>query len=172
MIAKPLNGDETIEATLWVYLHGGGSGFFDENGNYIAVNNQTEDSYNHEETFDDLLVGELQRHTTENGQQRDSTLTRRIQEGYRVVLVSMCDHDQYSGLGTAYPNNPISGAEVNGMQATMAAVEYTAANYPTTHVFAHGTSAGSSLSISLNNCCEDLPVSSISCSACASKEAK
>jgi len=55
----------------------------------------------------------------------------------------MCDHDFYSGLGTPYPNNPNPDAEVNGMQATMSAVEYTVANYPTTEVFAHGTSAGS-----------------------------
>jgi hypothetical protein len=55
----------------------------------------------------------------------------------------MCDHDQYSGLGTPYPNHPNPDAEVNGMQATMSAVEYTVANYPTTEVFAHGTSAGS-----------------------------
>ncbi|MCP4567714.1 MAG: hypothetical protein GY841_09055 [FCB group bacterium] len=54
----------------------------------------------------------------------------------------MCDHDLYSGLGTPYPNNP-NGGEVNGLQATMAAIDFTVANYPTTHVFAHGTSAGS-----------------------------
>ena len=76
----------------------------------------------------------------------DSTLTRRIQEGYRVLLVSMCDHDNYAGRGAPYPNNPNpNGGErqVNGLQATMAAMDYTVANYPTTHVFAHGTSAGS-----------------------------
>ncbi|MBW1758554.1 MAG: hypothetical protein JRJ80_20635 [Deltaproteobacteria bacterium] len=55
----------------------------------------------------------------------------------------MCDHDVYSGLGTPYPNNPDPDASVDGLPATMAAIEYTVANYPTTHVFAHGTSAGS-----------------------------
>ena len=75
-----------------------------------------------------------------------STLTRRIQEGYRVVFASLCDHDNYSGTGTPYPNNPNpNGGErqVNGLQASMAMVDYTVANYPTTQVFAHGTSAGS-----------------------------
>ncbi len=143
LVMNPAYGDETDEAPLWVYLHGGGAGFYDENGDYQAVGNQTEDTWNHEETFDDLLIKQLQGRTVENGQPKDITLTRRIQEGYRVVVVSMCDHDQYSGLGTAYPNNPNPGAEVNGMQATMSAVEYTVANYPTTEVFAHGTSAGS-----------------------------
>ena len=143
MVVNPVSGDETYDAPLWVYLHGGGAGFYDENGDYQAVGNQTEDTWNREETFDDLLTIQLQGRTVENGQPKDITLTRRIQEGYRVVIVSMCDHDQYSGLGTPYPNNPNPGAEVNGMQATMAAVEYTVANYPTTEVFAHGTSAGS-----------------------------
>ena len=59
-----------------------------------------------------------------------------------MLVVSYGDHDQYSGKGTPYPNNP-KGGEVNGLQASMAAVEYTVANYPTTRVFAHGTSAGS-----------------------------
>ncbi len=76
----------------------------------------------------------------------NSTLTRRIQEGYRVLLVSMCDHDNYSGRGAPYPNNPNpNGGErqVNGLQATMSAMDFTVANYPSTRVFAHGTSAGS-----------------------------
>jgi hypothetical protein len=143
MVVNPVDGDETDEAPLWVYLHGGGAGFYDENGDYQAVGDQTEDTWNREETFNDFLITQLQGRTVQNGQLKDITLTRRIQEGYRVVMVSMCDHDQYSGLGTPYPNNPNPGAEVNGMQATMSAVEYTVANYPTTEVFAHGTSAGS-----------------------------
>lgn len=143
MVVNPTNGDENTEAPLWVYLHGGGSGYFDENGDYYGQTGQTEDNWNHEETFNDLLVKQLQRRTIDdNDQPIDITLTRRIQEGYRVVLVSMCDHDLYSGLGTPYLNNPNPDSQVNGMQATMAAVDYTARNYSTTHVFAHGTSAG------------------------------
>ena len=143
MVVNPANGDETVEAPLWVFLHGGGAGFYDENGDYQAVGNQTEDTWNREETFDDFLIKQLQGRTLENGRLKDITLTRRIRERYRVLMVSMCDHDQYSGLGTPYPNHPNPGTEVNGMQATMSAVEYTVANYPTTQVFAHGTSAGS-----------------------------
>jgi hypothetical protein len=71
-----------------------------------------------------------------------NTLTRRVKEGYRLLVIGYGDHDRYSGKGTPYPNNP-KGGEVNGLQASMSAVEYTVANYPTTHVFAHGTSAGS-----------------------------
>ncbi len=135
-------GHADATAPLLVYLHGGG-GYFDDQGDYHAVRDQTEDTWNHEETFDDLW----QRHIRDmvldaQDQPVDNTLKRRIEEGYRVLVVSMCDHDLYSGLGSEYPNNPVGG-EVNGLQATMAAVDYTVANYPTTHVFAQGTSAGS-----------------------------
>lgn len=136
--------DPDAEAPLWVYLHGGGIGYYDDTSTYVAVKNQTENTWNHEETFSDLwekavLANAFNQNT---GQPIDSSLKRRIEEGYRVVAVSMCDHDAYSGLGTPYTNNPLGG-EVNGLQATMAAIDYTAANYPTTHVWTHGTSAGS-----------------------------
>jgi hypothetical protein len=140
-VMEPAN-DPGAEAPLWAYLHGGGYGWFDEDQIYQAVKNQTRDTFNHEESFDDLINKHLLFNTTRNGEVMDSTLTRRIQEGYRVLLVSMCDHDLYSGRGAPYANNP-NGGQVNGLQATMAAVDYTVANYPSTQVFAHGTSAGS-----------------------------
>ncbi|NCG18022.1 MAG: hypothetical protein GWP91_03295 [Rhodobacterales bacterium] len=163
LVVNPQNGDETTEAPLWVYLHGGGSGYFDENGDYLAVNNQDENTWNHEETMDDLIANPLELYTLENGQPKDTTLTRRILEGYRVALVGMCDHDQYLGLGTPYPNNPNAPKEVNGMQATMAAIDYIAANHPTTHVFAHGTSAGSvgAYALALSYSAEDIGLTGV-----------
>ena len=68
MVVNPANGGETVEAPLWVFLHGGGAGFYDENGDYQAVGNQTEDTWNREETFDDFLIKQLQGRTLENGQ--------------------------------------------------------------------------------------------------------
>ncbi len=144
LVMNPTDAPDA-EAPLWVYLHGGGVGYYDDTGTYVAVKNQTENTYNHEETFTDLWNDQVVRHTlnTNTNQTIDSTLKRRIEEGYRVLVVSLCDHDLYSGLGTPYPNNPDPDATVDGLAATMAAIDYTAANYPTTHVFAHGTSAGS-----------------------------
>ncbi len=142
MVLNPANGGDDDEAPLWVYLHGGGVGHYDDQGNYYAVNNQTEDTWNHEESFQDLQTT-LESRTVENGQIINNTLVRRIQDGYRLLVVSMCDHDLYSGLGTPYTDNPNPDAKVNGMQATMSAVEYVVANFPTTEVWAHGTSAGS-----------------------------
>ena len=140
------NTADEEEAPLWAYLHGGGSGYWDEQGKYTAVGSQTQDTWNHEETFDDLIQTLMTRTTEANGDPQDNTLSRRLAQGFRVVVVAMCDHDQYLGLGTLYPNNPSNNgpnAQVNGLQATMAAIDYTAANFPTSLAFVHGTSAGS-----------------------------
>ena len=143
MVMNP-GGNPDAEAPLWVYLHGGGQGYWDENGDYQGLTFQDEDSWNHQETLDGLIDGVQARVIDGNGQPEDQTLVRRIQEGYRLLVVGYCDHDFYSGLGTPYPNHPTNpDAEVNGLQATMAAIDFTAANYPTTQVWAHGTSAGS-----------------------------
>ena len=143
MVMNPA-GDPDAEAPLWVFLHGGAVGYWDDQGDYYAAKNQTEDSHNHQEDFDRLIWHLEVRTLDGNGQPEDQTLVRRIQEGYRVLVVSYCDHDLYLGLGSEYPNHPSNpDAQVNGLQATMAAIDYTAATYPTTHVWAHGTSAGS-----------------------------
>ena len=144
MVMNPINSEAGDEAPLWVYLHGGGSGYWAEDGTYYAVGAQTQDTWNHEETSEDLLETITSRIDFNGGQVEDNTLSRRIMEGYRLLVVSMCDHDQYLGMGTAIPNHPSNpNAEVNGLQATMAAIDYTVASYPTTNVFVHGTSAGS-----------------------------
>ncbi len=148
LVVEPVD-NPGAEAPLWVYLHGGGAGYFDENQEYIIgvspVNGQPKDPNNHntEKTLEILRDNQLIHNThTTAGEIESSTLTRRIMEGYRVLIVSMSDHDLHSGMGTPYLNNP-SGGEVNGLQANMAAIDYIVTNYPTTHVFAHGTSAGS-----------------------------
>ena len=146
MVMEPAN-NPGVEAPLWVYQHGGGYGWFDEDQVYQTVKDLTMDTWNHEETLDDFINKHLLYNTVDrDGEVMSSTLTRRIQEGYRVVFASLCDHDNYSGTGTPYPNNPNpNGGErqVNGLQASMAMVDYTVAYYPTSQVFAHGTSAGS-----------------------------
>ena len=147
LVVEPMN-KPGAEAPLWVYLHGGGAGYYDENQQYIigvshCYRSTHANNHNTEKTIEHLRDDQLIYNThTNSGQIENSTLTRRIMEGYRILIVSMSDHDLHSGMGTPYLNNP-NGGEVNGLQANMAAIDYTVANYPTTHVFAHGTSAGS-----------------------------
>jgi hypothetical protein len=141
LVVEPRNAPGK-KAPLWVFFHGGAMGYYDKDGKYHAINWQTKDTWNHESPLKVLRKINPNHPVIKKGRLVDNTLARRLKEGYRVLVVSYGDHDLYSGCGTPYPNNP-KGGEVNGLQASMSAVEYTVANYPTTHVFAHGTSAGS-----------------------------
>ena len=149
VIIEPRNAPGK-EAPLWVYYHGGGMGYFDKEGVYRTLKFQNKDTYNHEETFETLSKVNGGNPVFKDGKfvGGDNTLSRRLKEGYRMLVMGYGDHDQYSGKGTPYPNNP-KGGQVNGLQASMAAVEYTVAKHPTTQVFAHGPSAGSSGAYSL-----------------------
>lgn len=56
MVINPPGSGDQDEAPLWVYMHSGGSGYWDDDGKYFALNSQTEDTWNHEETVDDLVL--------------------------------------------------------------------------------------------------------------------
>jgi len=143
MIINPAGKDATDTAPLWVYLHGGSAGYYDEDGVYHTKAVQDENTFNHEESFEKLKWHVKVRITDKDGSFEDQTLVRRMKEGYRLLVVAYGDHDFYSGLGTPYPNNPEPNKEVNGLQANMAAIDFTLAKYPTTDVWVHGTSVGS-----------------------------
>jgi hypothetical protein len=141
LVVEPRN-DPGKKAPLWVFFHGGGNGYFDREGEYQTLKFQDQDTWNHESPLAVLRKINPNHPVIKKGRLVDNTVSRRLKGGYRVLVVSYGDHDLYSGCGTPYPNNP-KGGEVNGLQASMSAVEYTVFHYPTTHVFAHGTSAGS-----------------------------
>lgn len=142
LVINPINQPDA-NAPLWVWLHGGGSGYWDEEGIYQSTIGQDQDTMNHQENAEKLRWHVEERMQTNQGNLEDQTLKRRMGEGYRVLVVSLCDHDIYLGMGTTYPNHPTNpDAQVNGLQATMAAIDHAIAAYPTTHVWAHGTSAG------------------------------
>ena len=68
--------------------------------------------------------------------------------GFRIVSVSMCNHDIYSGGDQPDPNNPNTTPDgkprtTNGLFATKAAIAFAKEQYPTGKVILHGTSAGS-----------------------------
>ena len=143
LIVEPRNNPGT-EAPLWIFLHGGGVGYFDANQNYHTMKSASGPIFNDQETFDYLLNDTILSQVFDNSAAViDSTIKRRLDEGYRVLVPSMCTHDLYSGLGTPYPNTANTDTKTNGLQATMAAIDYTVANFPTSDVFAHGASAGS-----------------------------
>ncbi|MFV0317261.1 MAG: hypothetical protein ACK5O2_09925 [Microthrixaceae bacterium] len=135
------DNDVAAEAPLWVFLHGGGVGYFEPdedpsdgvNPEYVGG-----ESMNDEESLTDLV-----KRVYSNG---DTIMMRRLAEGWRILVPSLCDHDMHSGEGNDYPNNPYygtAGDTVDGLDANVAALEFVAELRPTTWVVVHGTSAGS-----------------------------
>lgn len=135
LIATRVGTTGTETRPLWVYMHGGGVGFFSPDGKA-----QPSAIWKTEEGADSLRAefdkGELMRRV------RDEPV------GFRMMAVSMCNHDLYGGDDTPDPNNPNTTTDgeprtANGLFATKAAVEYAQDLYPTDDYFLHGTSAGS-----------------------------
>ncbi len=121
-------------APLWVKMHGGGQGWFDDLGKpKPSAGNKRQES------LSQLLAAS------------DSGLTRLIRRsgaGFRVLLVSMCSHDIYAGVNSTDPHNPNLDAAglprtTNGLISVKAAIQYTRAVVPTTKFLLYGTSAGS-----------------------------
>jgi hypothetical protein len=135
VIGTKVGSSTTAAAPLWAFMHGGGAGYFDENGNPIPSANQKR-----EESAGSLVV-----HLTNNGLMGK---VRADAAGFRTLAVSYCSHDVYAGANSPDPHNPNTTPDgkprtTNGVLATKAAIAYAASHYPTTKVFLHGTSAGS-----------------------------
>ena len=142
VIGTKVGSSDTATRPLWVRMRGGGVGFFDANGNpQPSAGNKSEESAATSISF-----------------VRDTGLMSHVRDdaaGFRLVSVSMCDHDIYSGGDQPDPNNPNtlpdgSGRTVNGLFATKAAVQFALAKYPTSKFFLHGTSAGSAGALSVS----------------------
>jgi hypothetical protein len=142
VIGTKVGASDSATRPLWVRMRGGGVGFFDANGQprpSAAV--KSEESAATSIRF----VGEsgLMSHV------------RSDPAGFRLVSVSMCNHDIYAGGDQPDPNNPNtladgSGRTVNGLFATKAAIQFAKTLYPTSKTFLHGGSAGSAGALGLS----------------------
>lgn len=121
--------DDNATAPLWVFMHGGGVGHFDADGN------PQRPSFMDQETRSQLMS------------KLDSGLIGRLADEpgvpYRKLAVSYCSHDLYAGTNTPDVNNPDPTRPTNGVLATNAAIRYATSNYSTNDFFLHGGSAGS-----------------------------
>lgn len=135
VIGTKIGSSATQTRPLWVRMRGGGVGWFDADGNpQPTAGNKTEESAS-------SLIGFL----------GDVGLTGRVKSdpaGFRLLSVSMCDHDIYAGGDQPDPNNPNkqpdgSPRTTNGLFATKAAIQFAKSKFPTGGAFLHGTSAGS-----------------------------
>ena len=135
VIGTKVGSSDTATRPLWVRMRGGGVGYFDANGDpQPSAGNKSEESARH-----------LDRLRPRQGAHRP---VRSDPAGFRIVSVSMCNHDIYSGGDQPDPNNPNTTPDgkprtVNGLFATKAAIAYVKAHYPTSKAVLHGTSAGS-----------------------------
>ncbi len=124
-VMNPANSSDA-GPPLWVYLHGGGIGYCDETETHHTFPGwQDETAWDEQESYTDLF-GKWSSHKTVNADEQvlDKTFARRFVVGYLILVVSPCAHEQYSGVGTPYSNNPNDG-EAIGLQTTMAAIDFT-----------------------------------------------
>ena len=134
-IATKVGSDAGANAPLMVWLHGGGAGYFNTAGTpQPDAKQMTEESAATQQTAL-LNAGLLAR-------------VRADARGYRLLGVSYCNRDFYSGTGQTDANNPNLTAEgtaklTSGLLSTKAAIAYTQANFPTTKTLLYGGSAGS-----------------------------
>jgi hypothetical protein len=141
VIGTKVGSSDTATRPMWVRMHGGGVGFFDASGNpQPTAGNKSEES-----------AARLITVVTGAGL---PALVRADPAAFRLVSVSMCNHDIYSGGDQPDPNNPNTlpdgtGRTVNGLFATKAAIQFARAKYPTGKFFLHGGSAGSAGALSV-----------------------
>jgi hypothetical protein len=135
VVGTKMGSSPTATSPLWVWMHGGGVGYFDSSGTPQPDSTQmTENS-----------AASLQATLTNAG------LSANVQAdpaAFRMLAVSYCNRDIYSGTGQTDPNNPNKNTDgsartTNGLQATKAAIAFTEAKYPTSKYLLAGGSAGS-----------------------------
>ncbi len=135
VIGTKVGSSGATSAPLFVWMHGGGIGWFDTNGTAQPDTQQMSEN----------SASSLQGRLTNAGL---LTSIRNDPAGFRVMAVSYCTRDIYSGDATADPNNPNlntdgSSKTTNGLLATKAAVAFAQSTYRTSKYFLAGGSAGS-----------------------------
>jgi hypothetical protein len=135
VIGTMIGSSPSATRPLWVFMHGGGVGYFDANGNPVPNANQKVEE----------AANGLQSSLNNGG------LLARVRAdaaGFRTLAVSYCSHDLYAGMNTPDPHNPNTTPDgkprpTTGLVATKAAIQFAQATYPTSKTFLHGGSAGS-----------------------------
>ncbi|MGQ0837825.1 hypothetical protein [Actinokineospora sp.] len=133
-LGTKVGSSPTARKPLWVYLHGGGIGYFDPSGSpQPNTKHMTEEPADYQRTK--LQTGALTQDIA------------RSSDGFRLLAVSMCNRDIYAGPDIADPNNRNTTPDgkirtVNGFFATKAAVQFAHTRFPTGDYFLYGTSAG------------------------------
>jgi hypothetical protein len=143
VVVEP-DGTAGEQRPLWVLLHGGGVGYYEGDGRYVAISGS--ESANDAESTGDLLAL-LYDYVGADGN-NDTFVADRLAAGDRFVFGSLCDHDLYLGVGEAYPHDPNHDDSVDGLLADLAMVDAvtngtaTVSRRPTSSLWVLGASAG------------------------------
>lgn len=144
VVVDPANS--SARRPLWVRLKAGGGGYFDEQGVYHTGGVDPHNTDPLTELSEDELMSLFLADAFDGERVRDSLVGRRLSEGYRFLLLGTCDHDVHAGIGQPHPNHPEADSPdpptVDGLLASMAALDFTGANFETGSVVLHGLSAG------------------------------
>jgi hypothetical protein len=135
VIGSKVGSAPDVTRPLWVRMHGGGVGWFAPDGSPMP-----DGAHKHEEGLSGALTGAVSQVGLMSRVRSDAA-------EFRLLSVSMCDHDVYAGGDQPDPNNPNTTPDgkprtVNGLFATKAAVQFALKKLPTSKFFLHGTSAG------------------------------
>lgn len=140
VVGRRTGSSDSASRPLWVRMHGGGVGWFNPDGSVAGGRNNKKEE----------PLSRLQPNV--NGNNLESRVAG-LSDGFRMLSVSMCSHDMYSGANTTDPNNPNltdgQTPRTNGLLATKAAIQFVMDEYPTDDFFLHGGSAGSAGSYSV-----------------------
>jgi len=139
-------GREQDPADMFIYLHGGGTGWYKTDNTW----NQASETWAHEEDPDSLLSEIFGRAVKpwplqSNSAAHRSIFWKRLMGGWRILVQSMCDHDMHLGQGTTdqfAPPTDLLRRKVDGLQAVMSAVDYMAPTFAGKSSLICGTSAG------------------------------
>lgn len=148
-------------APLWIRMHGGVSGAYDNKGHWGS---HFDRGRCESKPDPDLKPGEMPKPCFRFGEspdylaywlQENGLVAKAKLAGFRFLVPSGCDHDFFSGVGTPDPNNPNNPDEnrgqrlVDGLPALRAAIDYTVSRMSTSHTIVHGTSSGSMGAVNL-----------------------
>lgn len=127
LLLNPPGADWATPMDLFVYLHGGGIGAFDDGGDYAPDYLSQQDCRSMVDQEDpSRLLSRWSGAVCDAEWPPSAGIARAIVEDadMRILIVSKCDQDTYAGEGTADPNNGWSADNrVDGLWATVAAVE-------------------------------------------------
>ncbi len=164
LIANPVStspdvvtkNQDTEVLPLLIRFRGGGVGYFDE---FNMYHGNGEDVINNESPAQSPLDEEspeaMQSNLLTDGLMK--IITADDETNFRILVISYCDHDIYSGVGEIDPGNPFPPVDnpltpdteelprtTAGLLAAKAAFQYTKDHYPTRNheVVLYGTSAG------------------------------